>query len=130
MRLLIRRRLEHSRRSRRSEGDPMTTAIRRHWTFVFVLLSALMPSMLIRSADAFPLDSRGEIKLGLRAYTAVRVGTEEIGGDENPLNYPGSAAGHVRQHRYFLQLDFDHDITRLSHDGWGPPRLFGLFDQL
>jgi hypothetical protein len=69
------------------------------------------------------------MKLGLRAYTAVRIGTEKIGGETDPLNYPGSPPGHVRQHRYFLQLDFDHDLTRLAQTGWGPARLFGLMDQ-
>jgi hypothetical protein len=107
----------------------MTTAIRRHRTYVLLLLSALFASTTARRADAFPMDERGEVKLGLRAYTAVRIGTQEVGGTQNPLNWPGSGAGHVRQHRYFLQLDFDHDLTRLVQTGWGPPRLFGLFDQ-
>ena len=108
----------------------MTTATRRHSVIAVAMLTALASLTSVRIADAITLDDRGEVKLGLRAYTAVRIGTQEIGGTENPLNWPGSAAGHVRQHRYFLQLDYDHDITRLAHEGWGPVRLFGLVDQL
>lgn len=70
-------------------------------------------------ASAIPIDDRGEMRFGLRAYTALRIGTETIGDDDNPLNFPGSGAGHIRQHRYFLQLDFDHDIKRLAKSSWG-----------
>jgi hypothetical protein len=108
----------------------MTTAIRRHSTIAVAMIAALAALTTARNAGAIPVDNRGELKLGMRAYTAVRVGTQEIGDSDNPLNYPGSGAGHVRQHRYFLQLDFDHDLTRLAKTGWGPPRVFGLIDQL
>ena len=108
----------------------MTTAIRRHSIIVMAMITALAALGSARHAAALTVDNRGEMKLGLRTYTAVRIGTQTIGGTENPLNYPGSATGHVRQHRYFLQLDFDHDLTRLAHEGWGPPRLFGLIDKL
>ena len=108
----------------------MTTATRRHSIIVVVLVTALAALTTARVASAILLDDRGELKLSLRAYTAVRIGTQEIGGTENPLNYPGSAAGHVRQHRYFLQLDFDHELTRIARDGWGPIRTFGLVDNL
>jgi hypothetical protein len=91
-------------------------------------LGALAVATLARTARAFPIDESGDMKLGMRTYTAVRIGTERIGGSTDPLNYPNSAAGHVRQHRYFLQLDFDHDLTRIAHSGWGPARLFGLLD--
>jgi hypothetical protein len=107
----------------------MTTAIRRHPVLGSWVLAALAVGMIAPSARAIPLDEQGDMKLGLRAYTAVRIGTEKIGGEDNPLSYPSSAAGHVRQNRYFLQLDFDHDLTRLAKTGWGPARLFGLLDQ-
>jgi hypothetical protein len=103
----------------------MTTAIRRHSIIVVAMLVVLVCA---RFASALPLDNRGEVKLGMRAYTAVRIGTQTIGGTENPLSWPGSATGHVRQHRYFLQLDFDHDLTRLAETGWGLPRVFGLMN--
>ena len=103
----------------------MTTATRRHSTIAVAMLGALA---CVRLAAALPLDDRGEIKLGMRAYTAVRIGSEHIGDSDNPLNWPQSGAGHVRQHRYFLQLDFDHDLTRISETGWGPARVFGLMN--
>jgi hypothetical protein len=106
----------------------MTTATWRHSTFASWALAALAVATLAGTASALPIDERGEMKLGMRAYTALRLGTEKIGGETDPLNYPGSAPGSVRQHRYFLQLDFDHDLTRIAHDGWGPARLFGLLD--
>jgi len=76
------------------------------------------------TARAVSLDDRSEMNLGMRAYNAVRVGSQNIGGEDNPLNWPGSPAGHVRQHRYFLQLDYDHDLTRLAKEGWGLAALF------
>jgi hypothetical protein len=49
--------------------------------------------LLLRgTATAIPIDERGEMRFGLRAYTALRIGTERIGGEDNPLNYPGSPA--------------------------------------
>ena len=85
------------------------------------MLMAVVPL----TARALSLDDRGEMRLGLRTYTAVRVGTEEAGGKNDPLSFPNSAAGHVRQHRYFLELKFDHDLTRLATDGRGLARLLG-----
>ncbi len=107
----------------------MTRATRRHPRVALLGLTALAVVTAARSARAIPLDDRGEITLGMRAYTAVRIGTERIGGGTDPLNWPTSPAGHVRQHRYFLQLDFDHNLTRLAQTSWGPARLFGLLDQ-
>ncbi len=77
---------------------------------------------------AVPLDERSETNLALRAYNAVRIGTERIGDEDNPLNWPGSPPGHVRQHRYFLQLDFDHDLRRLARTGWGLAAAFRWLD--
>lgn len=106
----------------------MTTATRRHSNLAS-LACVLAAAMLARTAGAVPIDGSGEMQLSLRAYTAVRIGTEDLGGSTDPLNYPNSSSGHVRQNRYFLQLDFDHQLTRIAHDGWGPARLFGLLDQ-
>ena len=107
----------------------MTKAVRRHSTFALLLLAILAGVAGPHSASAITIDDQGEMKLGLRAYTAVRIGTDQLGGEENPLNYPSSPAGHVRQSRYFLQIDFDHDLTRLAETSYGPARLFGLLDQ-
>ena len=82
-------------------------------------LAALAVLIGTRAALALSLDERGEIRLGMRAYTAVRVGSERIGDDQNPLNWPVSGAGHLRQNRYFLQLSYDHDLTRLVKHSWG-----------
>ena len=89
---------------------------------------ALVTMFLACPAHALVLDDRGEMRLGLRTYTAVRIGTEKMGGEDNPLTFPSSAAGHVRQHRYFLEVKFDHDVRRLAKTGWGIARLFGWID--
>jgi hypothetical protein len=98
----------------------MTTAMRRrverHLARALVALAVLIGT---RSALALTFDDRGEMRLGLRAYNAVRVGTETIGNSDNPLNYPVSGAGHLRQDRFFLQLSYDHDLTRLVHESVG-----------
>ena len=100
----------------------MTTAVARR-RFARVLLAGAMTTLLAwpgaRSAQALSIDSRGEVRLGLRSYTAVRFGTQRIGGDDNPLNWPESGAGHLRQNRYFVQLSYDHNLTRLAKESRG-----------
>lgn len=78
-------------------------------------------------ASALTLDDRGEMRLGLRAYTAARLGTEAMGGDEDPFSFPHSAPGHLRQHRYFLSIKLDHDLKRLATTTKGLAWLFGGF---
>jgi len=87
-------------------------------------LVALLTALPL-TARALSLDDRGEMRLGLRSYNAVRVGTEQEGGNNNPLSFPDSAPGHVHQHRYFLEIKFDHDLTRLATSGEGLARPFG-----
>lgn len=94
-----------------------TTRIRGGRSLALMALTLALAGA--RPAGAYDIDSRGEMRLGLRAYTAVRVGTERIGGDDNPLSWPVSPAGHLRQHRYFLQVDWEHDLRRLSKESWG-----------
>lgn len=84
--------------------------------------------MFASRAGALVLDDRGEMRFGGRAYTAVRIGTEEMGGRHDPLTFPGSGAFHVRQHRYFLELKLDHDIKRLGTTTMGPAWLLGWMD--
>jgi hypothetical protein len=92
------------------------------------LLATLALVLLGASAvQAVTLDNRGEMRLGMRAYTAARFGTEAMGGDEDPLSFPHSAPGHMRQHRYFLSLKLDHDILRLATTTKGFAWLFGGF---
>jgi hypothetical protein len=105
----------------------MTMATRRpqpvpRWIALMVTLLGLC---LPRSARALVLDDQGEMRLGLRSYTSVRIGTEQMGGADNPLTFPSSAAGHVRQNRYFLELKLDHDIRRLGTTTKGLAWLLG-----
>lgn len=85
---------------------------------------------------AVSLDTNSEITLGIRAYTAARVGSENtdislINKQAEPcfgtapgtpcqqfrsLTFPVSAAGHLRQSRYFLEADFKHRLDPLIHD--------------
>src|SRR5437763_16805068 len=104
----------------------MTTATRRHARRV--LLASLVLTLVARPARARTPDDRGEMRLGLRAYTAARIGTQKMGGSDDPLSFPHSAAGHLRQHRYFLELKLDHDVRRLAKTGWGLARLFDWID--
>jgi hypothetical protein len=97
----------------------MVTALQHTRRLLAGALVALAVLIGTRAALALSIDNRGEMRLGLRAYTAVRVGTERIGASDNPLNYPVSGAGHLRQNRYFLQLSWDHDLTRLARSSWG-----------
>src|SRR6266852_2240526 len=105
----------------------MTTATRRRARRLAtgLLLVGMTLGVFARPARALTLDDRGEMRLGFRAYTAVRIGTEKMGGQDDPLTFPNSAAGHLRQHRYFLELKFDHDVRRLAKTAYG---LAGLFD--
>ena len=80
------------------------------------------------SAHAINIDSRGEVRLGLRSYVAARVGTNTIGSENNPLNWPRSGAGHLRQNRFFVQLSYDHDLTRMVKESWGLLAPFRLLD--
>jgi len=80
-------------------------------------------------AHAASLDKNGEITLGLRAYASARIQTENtdktILSDANDqylrsLTFPVSSAGHLRQSRYFAEIDFKHDLSRLYEQGFGP----------
>ncbi len=108
----------------------MTTATRRRARGLATafLLSGVWLGAAAHPARALTLDDRGEMRLGFRAYTAARIGTEKMGGDDDPLSFPNSAAGHLRQHRYFLEVKFDHDVRRLVKTGYGLARLFDWID--
>ena len=108
----------------------MTTATTRRARRLLarLVLAGMVLGALAGPARALTLDDRGEMRLGFRAYTAARIGTEKMGGDDDPLTFPNSAAGHLRQHRYFLELKLDHDVRRLAKTGWGLARLFDWID--
>lgn len=92
-------------------------------------------------SHAANLDENGEITLGLRSYVNARVGTQStdnefnIGdrGDGQPdilqksKTFPYSPAGHLRQNRFFLELEWKHDLRRLQEEGFGP---LGVLNQL
>jgi len=98
----------------------------RLWTIASAILVLL--AWGTRPASALLLGKDREMRLSGRAYTALRVGTQQMGGDDDPLSWPDSGAGHIRQHRYFLQLDFDHDLLKLAEHGYGVARLFDWLD--
>jgi hypothetical protein len=100
-----------------------TPAARIGWLVQVRGVAAIALALCLASdAAAMTLDADGRMRLGMRAYTAVRIGTEKIG-DQNPLDYPVSNAGHLRQHRSFLQLDLTHDVLNWVTEGYGPLRL-------
>lgn len=82
-------------------------------------------------AGAVSLDPEGTIKLGVRTYVNARVGTEDthegipnrVGSQVLPstsATFPFSAAGHLRQNRFFVEAELDHRIDRLIQEGIGP----------
>src|SRR5262245_9075601 len=112
--------------SRPERGEHMRTASRSCRPVPGLLVLAL----LLTAATplwALELDDSGAMRLGLRSYTSVRFGTQQIGDADTSLryNFPGSGAGHLRQHRYFLQLDLEHDLLSYTRSGWGLSRMFG-----
>src|SRR5438093_4076931 len=107
----------------------MTTGQRRLARMLLGVAAAVVPLLAgARPAGALQVDERGEIRLGMRAYTDVRLGTEKEGGSDDPLSYPKSGTGHIRQNRFFLELKLDHDLKRLSREGTGLARVFGWID--
>jgi hypothetical protein len=89
-------------------------------------------TMLWRAQSrAIPLDADGDIKLGVRTYVNVRIGTETthdgvILGPGTPdqtstsATFPHSDAGHMRQNRAYIEAELNHDLARLVRQGVGP----------
>jgi hypothetical protein len=103
----------------------MTTATRRRPRWRIALGSVVLLLVTWRPASALTLDDRGEMRLGLRAYTAARFGTEHMNSEDDPLTFPHSGTGHLRQDRYFLEVKLDHDIRRLGTTTKGLAWLLG-----
>ena len=87
---------------------------------------AMFASLLLwcTQGNAIPLDKQGDIKLGVRTYLNARVGTEDthngLGpptGTESTLlgkgTFPRSEAGHLRQNRFFIEAELNHDLSRV-----------------
>jgi hypothetical protein len=103
-------------------------------------------------AHGAALDKEGDINLGVRAYTAARIGTQDtdvkicnlVGGKtvcggsngaappparivKKSLTFPVSPAGHMRQQRSYVEAELDHNLSRLLQEGFGP---FTLLNEL
>src|SRR5690242_6261580 len=121
----------------------------RQWC---LLTGAIM--MVATTAYGAALDEAGDIKLGVRTYSAARVGTEDTDvqicygtgptykcGTKNAVNpadptqgqslrsltFPVSSTGHLRQNRFYVEAELDQDMQRLLDEGFGP---FQLLDYL
>lgn len=114
----------------------MPQLIRPKWSGLAACGAAVALLLAAARAPARPLDEEGEINLGLRTYTAVRIGTEQTDAQvisdgvrqvARNVTFPISSAGHLRQHRVFVELDLRHDLTRLVREDWGP---FALLNKL
>jgi hypothetical protein len=84
------------------------------------------------------LDEGREIRLGLRTYVGARIGTQDTtlrdftvsAAPDAPrraaesLTFPYSASGHLRQNRFFAEVDLEHDVLGLVKSGFGPLALF------
>ncbi len=99
---------------------------------------------LLRSAptSAVFLDEGHEIRLGLRTYAGARIGTQDttfrkfdVNSDSKPdpmtgqtpplrpaesMTFPYSASGHLRQNRFFAEVDLEHDVMSMVDRGFGP----------
>ncbi|MDX2166484.1 MAG: DUF1302 family protein [Deltaproteobacteria bacterium] len=81
-------------------------------------------------AHGAALDEAGEIKLGVRAYTAARIATQDTNKEiiegapdritTRALTFPVSSTGHLRQSRFFVEATLEHDLDRLLKEGFGP----------
>ena len=102
-------------------------------TVLFACVTVLSSTV---STLAVSLDKKGEVQIGLRAYTAARIGTEDTDAQithdgvrqvSRSLTFPISQKGSLRQHRVFAEIDFRHDLTRLVREDFGP---FALLNKL
>ncbi len=103
---------------------------------VLAALAFAIVSVGATRASARFLDQNQELRVGLRTYVNARVGTEDtdvfeitqedveqMGGEgvvTNSETFPFSSAGHLRQNRFFLELDLEHKLDRLVDEGFGP----------
>ena len=94
------------------------------------VLLVLLTAALATRAHGAALDQEGDIKLGVRAYTAARVGTQDTDIQlieqapgritQRSLTFPVSATGHLRQSRSFVEATLEHNLDRLLQQGFGP----------
>jgi hypothetical protein len=109
----------------------MRFGLREGGTVCLVILSLILGWRV--PALAYNLDKDGTIRLGVRTYVNARVGAEktdkgvfvdQIGGENVEVlrgwTFPESAAGHLRQNRFFIETELKHDVTKLMREGFGP----------
>jgi hypothetical protein len=94
------------------------------------LLLVLLTGAIASRAGGAALDQEGDINLGVRAYTAARVATQDTDIQliqqapgritQRSLTFPVSAAGHLRQSRSFVEATLEHNLDRLVKEGFGP----------
>ena len=109
------------------------------------LFSLTASLCLVGITHGAAIDEKGEINLGVRAYTAARIGTQNtdaticnlVGGKvvcggsngaappparivKKSYTFPVSAAGHLRQQRSYIEAELDHNLSRLLNEGFGP----------
>jgi hypothetical protein len=118
-------------------------------------LSTTLMLGLAAAAHGVALDERGEITFGVRTYTAARIATQgtdvqicygdpsrpdyicggsngatnspTVNQSKRALTFPVSPAGHLRQNRFYLEAELDHNLLRLLNEGFGP---LALLDHL
>jgi len=105
----------------------------RAWAMVCV--AALVISAWHSAAWAVALDKEGTIRLGVRTYVNARIQAEHTdrtvfyektnpgapasNATNQPVKvlesqtFPYSPPGHLRQNRFFIEAELDHDITKL-----------------
>lgn len=103
---------------------------RRVWG---VVCAVALPWLVgIEPVAAVSLDKDSTMKMGVRTYVNARIGTEHT--DETLFRQPGSAgatsrdtrtfpvsgAMHLRQNRFFMEAEFDHELGQLVSKGFGP----------
>ncbi len=107
----------------------MTRRAVKFWGIVYLVAAVTLWHTGV--AYAVFLDEGEDMKLGVRAYTSARIGTEQtdktivdhISGEHQVLTnftFPVSSAGHLRQNRFFVEAEFNHELDRLLSKGFGP----------
>lgn len=92
-------------------------------------------ALFASDGNAASLDRNGEISLGVRAYASARIATQDTDEDFDTAVYGNSTeprisrktktfpyvpAGNMRQNRFFLELEWKHNLNRLQRENFGP----------
>jgi hypothetical protein len=90
------------------------------------ILLAVLGLLWPPNAGAIQIDDEGTMNVSVRAYANVRVGTttkqctkppeKEGGSGSFGGTFPCSGAGHLMQNRYFLEVEWDHDLLPWVED--------------